>query len=49
MEKLPFDILCGTDRLRLQLEEGTAHQAAARQWQPQLEAFEEVRRKYLLY
>ncbi len=49
MEKLPFDILCGTDRLRLQLEDGTAPQDAARQWQPQLKAFEEVRQRYLLY
>jgi uncharacterized protein YbbC (DUF1343 family) len=48
-EKLPFDILCGTDRIRVQLESGAAVPDIARSWQGQLQGFASVRKKYLLY
>jgi Uncharacterized protein conserved in bacteria len=48
-EKLPIDILAGTDELRSQIERGASLQAIARSWQEKLEAFREVRKPYLLY
>lgn len=46
---LPFDILCGTDRVRLMLEAGASPREWEASWQTELAAFAEVRKRYLLY
>jgi len=48
-ELLPFDILCGTDSIRKQLEAGSTLETLEASWQSELHAFEEARRPYLLY
>lgn len=48
-EKLPIDILAGTDRLRLGLERGATPSELNACWQPELEVFRRKRRPYLLY
>lgn len=48
-EKLPFDILCGTDRVRQLLEAGVGLEEIEACWRDVLAAFQETRRRYLLY
>ncbi len=48
-EKLPFDILCGTDSIRRQIENGRDLETIESSWQPGLEEFKQVRKDYLLY
>ena len=48
-EKLPIDILCGTDRVRKQLEIGASVDDLEQLWDSDLERFAEVRQQYLLY
>jgi uncharacterized protein YbbC (DUF1343 family) len=48
-ELLPFDILCGTDRVRRKIEGGSALDDIIADWENELEEFAQVRRKYLLY
>ncbi len=48
-EHLPFDILCGTDQIRKQIETGTPLDEIEASWQADLERFLQVRKKYLLY
>ena len=48
-EKLPFDILAGSDALRLQIEKGMAPQDIAASWRDDEAAFRKLREKYLLY
>ena len=48
-EKLPFDILCGTDRLRLQIEAGISVEEMSSNWELKLRAFKALRQQYLLY
>lgn len=48
-EKLPIDILCGTDRIRRQIESGASLDEMEGSWAEDLEAFGKVREKYLLY
>ena len=48
-ELLPFDILCGTDRIRLQLEAGVDLSEIEEGWKAELERFRAVREGYLLY
>jgi uncharacterized protein YbbC (DUF1343 family) len=48
-EKLPFDILAGSSKLREQIEAGVAVSEIAESWVPDLERFEKTRRPYLLY
>jgi uncharacterized protein YbbC (DUF1343 family) len=48
-EKLPIDILAGTDELRSQIERGCSLQEIARSWKEKLELFREARKPYLLY
>jgi uncharacterized protein YbbC (DUF1343 family) len=48
-ERLPIDILSGSDALRLQVDADTPLEAIVASWQPGLEAFARVRRRYLLY
>jgi uncharacterized protein YbbC (DUF1343 family) len=47
--KLPFDILCGTDRIRLALEEGRSPRRLLREWERDERAFRLRRRPFLLY
>jgi uncharacterized protein YbbC (DUF1343 family) len=48
-EKLPIDILAGSDVLRRQIESGMAPQAIAESWREDEEEFRRARAPYLLY
>ncbi len=48
-EKLPIDILAGSDALRSQIEAGTDPQAIAETWRRDEQAFKVKRQPYLLY
>ncbi len=48
-EKLPFDILCGNDRVRKLIEEDASLETIEQSWRQELGEFKELRRKYLLY
>lgn len=47
--KLPIDILCGTDRIRMAIEAGKSVDAIEATWQDDLDEFRRSREKYLLY
>ena len=47
--KLPFDILCGTDRVRGAIEAGVSPRQLAPDWTAELARFRRRRAKYLLY
>ncbi len=44
-----FDRLAGSDHLRRQLQQGAAQEEIRASWQPALNAFKQIRKKYLLY
>ena len=44
-----FDKLAGTDKLRKQILEGKTEDEIRASWQPKIEEFKNIRRKYLLY
>ncbi|PKR80520.1 DUF1343 domain-containing protein [Brumimicrobium salinarum] len=44
-----FDLLAGTDQLRLQIEAGKTAQEIRASWRPDLNAFKKTRKAYLLY
>jgi uncharacterized protein YbbC (DUF1343 family) len=48
-DKMPFDILAGSDRLRQQIEAGEDAEAIARSWREDEEEFRGIREKYLMY
>jgi uncharacterized protein YbbC (DUF1343 family) len=48
-EKLPIDILAGSDRLRTQIDAGDDARTIAASWQEDEEAFTRLREKYLIY
>ncbi len=48
-EKLPFDILAGSSELREQIEAGLPIHDIARSWEPGVEEFLKIRRRFLLY
>jgi uncharacterized protein YbbC (DUF1343 family) len=48
-EKLPIDILAGSDRLRKEVEAGTPAVTIATSWKKEEDAFRALREKYLLY
>ncbi len=48
-ERLPFDILCGTDEVRKQIETEASLEEIEHSWQDKLQEFREIRQKYLLY
>jgi uncharacterized protein YbbC (DUF1343 family) len=48
-EKLPIDILAGSDALRRQIESGLSPQAIADTWRADEDAFRRLREPYLLY
>jgi len=49
LEKLPFDILCGTDRIRRRIEAGGSPRRLAAGWAKERLAFLKRRTRYLLY
>lgn len=48
-KKLPIDLLCGTDAIRLAIERGVPLARLEASWRPGLAAFARARRPYLLY
>jgi len=44
-----FDLLTGTDRIRLSIEKGESPDHIKKLWQGQLDNFKKIRNKYLLY
>lgn len=48
-DRLPIDVIAGTDRLRRQITADLPCQETADSWQEGLAAFEEMRKTYLLY
>jgi uncharacterized protein YbbC (DUF1343 family) len=48
-EKLPFDILAGSDRLRREIEKGKSLKDIESWWTKECEMWAKVRKKYLLY
>lgn len=44
-----IDLLAGSDQLRQQIMDGKTERAIRASWEPELEAFKAVRKKYLLY
>ena len=47
--KRPFDILCGTDRIRIAIESGTPLRRLAPVWKEDARRFQRARRDFLLY
>jgi uncharacterized protein YbbC (DUF1343 family) len=48
-DKNPFDVISGTDRLRISFERGDSLEDVERSWHAELSEFEGERQKYLLY
>jgi uncharacterized protein YbbC (DUF1343 family) len=48
-EKMPIDCLAGSSVLRQQIESGISPREIARSWQDDLDRFDAIRRKFLLY
>jgi uncharacterized protein YbbC (DUF1343 family) len=48
-ERMPIDLIAGTDAWRLSLESGADPEAIAASWRDDEEEFRETRRRYLLY
>ncbi|WP_099464854.1 exo-beta-N-acetylmuramidase NamZ family protein [Parabacteroides provencensis] len=44
-----FDLLAGTKKLRFQIVRGLSEQEIRDSWQPELEKYKQIRKKYLLY
>jgi uncharacterized protein YbbC (DUF1343 family) len=44
-----FDLLAGTDQLRLQLESGMTEEEIRKTWQNDLDLYLAKRKKYLIY
>lgn len=44
-----FDLLAGTDQLRKQIIQGYSEQEIKSSWQPALEKYKAIRKKYILY
>lgn len=48
-DRNPFDVIAGTSSIREAIEEGSSIEAMRESWEPNLEAFKQVRASYLLY
>jgi uncharacterized protein YbbC (DUF1343 family) len=48
-DKMPIDILAGSDRLRHQIEAGTNAREVAKEWDEGVATFEKIRAEYLRY
>jgi uncharacterized protein YbbC (DUF1343 family) len=44
-----FEKLAGTNQLREQIMAGKSESEIRKSWQPELEKFKEIRKKYLIY
>jgi uncharacterized protein YbbC (DUF1343 family) len=44
-----FRLLAGNDELQKQIESGATEENIRKSWQPGLESFKKIRKKYLLY
>ncbi len=49
LEKLPFDILCGSEKIRRSIEAGLPVEKLRSSWQADCERFERERKPFLLY
>lgn len=47
--KNPFDVVCGTDKIRKAIEGGGSLESIQAAWMPRLEEFKKLRTDYLLY
>jgi len=47
--KNPFDVICGTDKIRKQIESEVALKEIDDSWNEGLKGFKEARKPYLLY
>jgi uncharacterized protein YbbC (DUF1343 family) len=47
--KNPFDVVCGTDKIRKQIEAGASLDEITMAWEPRFSEFVEVRKEFLLY
>jgi uncharacterized protein YbbC (DUF1343 family) len=47
--KLPFDLLCGTDKIRRQIEARRSLKRIESSWRSELRQFKNIRARYLLY
>jgi uncharacterized protein YbbC (DUF1343 family) len=48
-DKNPFDVVCGTDKIRKAIESGESLKEIEEPWTKQLQDFSELRKPYLLY
>jgi uncharacterized protein YbbC (DUF1343 family) len=48
-DKNPFDVICGTDKIRKQIENGVSLKEIEEAWVEGLKAFDDVRKEALLY
>ena len=48
-DKNPFDVICGTDKVRKQIEHGTSVKEIEESWASGLEEFQRIRTPFLLY
>jgi uncharacterized protein YbbC (DUF1343 family) len=48
-DKNPFDVICGTNKIREAFEQGTSLDTIRQGWQAPLAEFEKIRTQYLLY
>ncbi len=48
-ERYLIDLLAGTDQLRLHIDQGKSAKEIVQQWEDELNKFEEMRKRYLLY
>jgi len=48
-EKLPIDILAGSSEMRERIEAGQAAREIARSWKDSVDAFSELRARFLIY
>lgn len=48
-QKLPFDILCGTDAVRIAIEDGASVKEMEKSWENKLADFQRTRERHLLY
>jgi uncharacterized protein YbbC (DUF1343 family) len=48
-DKNPFDVVCGTDKIRKSIENGDTLETIEAAWTPRLEEFKALHKNYLLY
>ncbi|MFN6964498.1 MAG: exo-beta-N-acetylmuramidase NamZ domain-containing protein [Pyrinomonadaceae bacterium] len=48
-DKNPFDVVCGTDKIRKAIEAGASIEEITAAWEPRSSEFREVRKEFLLY